>query len=83
MEQIISGNIRVQLLSGNIIRIEYGKDGKFCNENTFFIPEREQYADTCVAYSENENLVCFGDYELYIPENAKTLSGVRLNNNGT
>lgn len=82
MEQSISGNIRVQLLSGNIIRIEYGKDGKFCNENTFFIPEREQYADTCVAYSENKNLVCFGDYELYIPENAKTLSGVRLKKNG-
>lgn len=82
MEQIISGNIRVQLLSGNVIRIEYGKDGKFCNENTFFIPEREQYADTCVAYSENENVVCFGDYELYVPENAKTLSGVRLEKNG-
>lgn len=43
MEQVIYGNIRVQLLSENIVRIEYGKNGKFCDENTFFIPSRTDY----------------------------------------
>ena len=82
MEQIVSNNIRVQLLSEEIIRIECGKDGKFLDGNTFFIPDKRQYANTCVAYSYNEGVICFGEYELYIPEDAKTLSGVRLEKNG-
>lgn len=82
MEQIVSNNIRVQLLSEEIIRIECGEDGKFLDGNTFFIPDKRQYANTCVAYSYNEGVICFGEYELYIPEYAKTLSAVRLEKNG-
>ena len=37
MENIIFGNLRVQLLSEDIVRIERaGKDG-FCDKDTFFI----------------------------------------------
>ena len=82
MEQIISGNIRVQLLSENIIRIEYGKNGKFCDKNTFFIPNKTEYENNEVAYSREDNAVCFGEYKLYIPENAKSLTGVRVEKNG-
>lgn len=81
MEQIVLGNIRVQLLSEDILRIEYGKNGKFCDENTFFVPNRTDYTGS-VAYTENEGVICFGDYELYIPENAKSLAGIRLEKNG-
>lgn len=81
MEQIIYCNIRVQLLSENIVRIEYGKNGKFCDENTFFIPGRTDYTGG-VAYTQEENVVCFGDYELYLPEKAESLKGVRLEKNG-
>ncbi len=82
MEQIISGNIRVQLLSENIVRIEYGKNGKFCDKNTFFIPNKTEYENNEVAYSREDNAVFFGEYKLYIPENAKSLTGVRIEKNG-
>ncbi len=82
MEQIISGNVRVQFLSESIVRIEYGKDGKFCDKNTFFIPCKTEYENNEVAYARKDGAVCFGGYKLYIPENAKSLSGVRLEKNG-
>ncbi len=82
MEQIIIGDVRIQLLSDEIIRIEYGKNGEFCDDNTFFIPDKAQYAAYGTAYSVEENVICFGDYELYVPENAKGLAGVKLDKNG-
>ncbi len=81
MEQIICDNIRVQLLSEDVVRIEYGKNGKFCDDNTFFIPDRTAYTSG-VEYTQEGNIIRFGGYELYIPENAKSLSGVRLEKNG-
>ena len=81
MEQIIYGNIRVQLLSENIVRVEYGKNGRFCDENTFFIPNRTALTGD-VAYVQEEGVVCFGEYELYLPENATSLKGMRLEKNG-
>ncbi len=82
MEQFIYGNIRIQLLSEDIIRIERSKNGKFCDENTFLIPNKTNYENNEVAYTQEGNVICFGDYELYIPENAKSLTGVRLDKNG-
>lgn len=81
MDQIISNNIRVQLLSHDIVHIEYAKGGKFCDENTFFIPYKNNYAGD-VQYTQEENVICFGEYELYLPENTKSLAGVRLEKNG-
>ncbi len=80
MEQIILGKIRVQLLSEDIVRIEYAEKGKFCDDSTFFIPNRTGFAGA--AYTGNEGVICFGEYELYLPESAKSLSGVRLEKNG-
>lgn len=82
MEQIIFNNIRVQLLSNDIIRVEASKKETFCDDNTFFIPDRRQYAQNTVAYSFNEGVLCFGDYELYLPEGGKSLFGLRLDKNG-
>lgn len=45
------------------------------------MPNKTDYKDD-VEYSENDGVVCFGEYELYIPENAKSLTGVRLEKNG-
>lgn len=81
MEQIILNNIRVELLNEDVIRIERARKGAFCDENTFFIPNRTGYTDA-VAYSQEGNVICFGEYRLYIPENSRTLSGVRLEKNG-
>ncbi len=81
MEEIIYGDIRVQLLSEDILRIELKKDGKFCDGNTFFIPNRTDYTGS-ISYTQEESVVCFGAYELYLPENTKSLAGVRLDKNG-
>lgn len=81
MEQIVFNNVRVQLLSEDIIRIERAKKGAFCDENTFFIPNRTSYREP-ITYTQEENVICLGDYELYIPENSCSLSGVRLEKNG-
>lgn len=81
MGKIICGNIRVELLSGDIVRIEYGKNGKFLDKNTFFIPNRTGFTGR-VSYTQKENVVCFGEYKLYLPENASSLAGVKLEKNG-
>lgn len=81
MEEIIYGNIRVQLLSEEIVRIEYGKNGKFCDENTFFIPNRTEYTGG-VSYTQEEGIVVFGKYQLYLPANAQSLEGVCLEKKG-
>ncbi len=81
MEQIIYGNIRVQLLSEEIVRIEYGKNGKFCDENTFFIPNRTEYTGG-VSYTQKEGAICFGGYKLCLPKSAKSLNGVCLEKKG-
>ncbi len=82
MESIRIGNIRVQLLSQDLIRLEYGRGGRFCDQNTFHIPNRGAFTDTAVACSLEENVLCFGQYELYIPENARSLHGIRLEKQG-
>ena len=82
MEQIISDKVRVQLLSADIIRIECSKNGKFCDDDTFFIPNKTNYENNKVAYTHKNGAVCFGEYKLYIPEDAKSLTGVRLEKNG-
>ena len=82
MEQIIFGGIRVQILSEDVVRIEAARKGTFCDENTFFIPDRSQYAGTKTAYTVEENVICFGEYELYLPEGGKSLKGVHLDKNG-
>lgn len=81
MEQLFLGDIRVQLLSDDIIRIERAKKGVFCDDNTFFIPNRTNY-NGAVAYTNAENVICFGEYKLYIPEKSRSLSGVRLEKHG-
>ena len=82
MNQFIINSIRVQLLNEDIVRIEYVKNGKFCDENTFLIPNKTNYENNKVAYTQENGVVCFGEYELYIPANAKSLTGVRLKKNG-
>jgi len=82
MKQFIYGNVRVQLLNSRIVRIEYGKNGKFCDDDTFFIPNKNDFTTTDVSCTGKPHSVCFGDYELFIPENGRGLSGVRLEKYG-
>ena len=78
--ELIFGDIRVSFLGEDILRIERKYQGAFCNESTYFIPNRKKFKG-CPAYSLNENVLCFGGYELYLPE-GNTLKGLRLKKNG-
>ena len=78
MKQIVFNNVRVQLLSESVVRIEFAQGGKFCDGNTFFIPNKADYKNNEVTYTREEGVISFGEYKLYIPENAKSLTGVRL-----
>lgn len=82
MEEIVYGELRVQLLSEEVVRIERAGKKGFCDRDTFFIPDRAQYADSKIAYSQEEGVICFGEYELYLPEGGSSLAGVKLEKNG-
>ncbi len=81
MTEIIYGNIRVQFVQQDVVRIEYAKKGKFCDENTFVVPDRGALGAT-VNYKQNGGEICFGEYQLCLPENSRSLTGVKLVKHG-
>ena len=84
MWEFVFGGIRVQLLSGRIVRVERMKKGKFCDASTFFIPDRTQFKgyDGEARQEEDRARVLFGGYELVLPLGGRSLSGVRLERDG-
>ena len=64
MKQVVYGDIRIQLLSEEIVRIEYGQAGKFCDENTFFIPKKNDFERSESDLQEKRGELAFGDYKL-------------------
>lgn len=81
MEQIIKGNIRIQFLSDCIVRLELRSDGGFCDENTFFIPERKLLSSDFADILCDGNVIRFGNYKLTVPEKANSLYGITLEKN--
>jgi alpha-glucosidase (family GH31 glycosyl hydrolase) len=78
---IICGNMRVQMLSADIIRIEYDENKEFCDENTFFVPCRsrmEGFDDYTIDEEEGEIRISFDGLELYLSRQASSLAGIRL-----
>lgn len=80
MELLYFGEIRIQILSDRIVRLEKALNGTFCDGNTFFIPKR--HIDGHTAYSvtaqENGNAVHIGGYTIFIPRGQKTLCGIEV-----
>ena len=68
-ELILSNGIRVQVLNESIIRIEQIYEGKFDDTNTFFIPTKTSFTLQEFNCREEDKfkVVCFNDYELYLP----------------
>ncbi len=83
MENIIISDIRIQVLNANLVRIEKKYQGKFLDENTFLVPNRNKYQviETKIYDINDSKVIKFNDYSLYIP-----LSGIakdiRLEKNG-
>ncbi len=81
MREFYFGNLRVQLLSGEIVRLEYAKKGRFCNKPTVLCPDRDKFKEQ-PEYKTYGNYIIFGDYTLAIPDGARSLSGVKLLKDG-
>ncbi len=82
MKSITFGSVRIQLLSEEIARIEYARKGKFCDDNTFFIPSRDKFGEE-TQFKQYGNYIVFGDYSLSVPEGGRGLSGITLTKNGS
>lgn len=77
MKQFVIGKIRVQFLSKEIVRLEYCKKN-FCDENTFLIPNKSNYANVDVDAQLFGNVVVCGDYAIYVTDGARGLSGIYI-----
>ena len=78
-KEIIIDKIRVQILSNDIIRIEYNERKKFLDENTFFIPNRSNYVfeGNIDSYEYDKFIVIqLNDLEINIPKNNNGLKGI-------
>lgn len=67
MKQVLFGNLRVQVLSENIIRFELADNGKFFDGETFFIPNRVQYSSSAPAVKSSARAVKVNGYTLTVP----------------
>lgn len=82
MTQYIYGDIRIQFFGAEIIRIEQMKDGRFCDENTFFIPNKSNYLNINVDFTVDETGISFGKYRIHFPKNERTLLGLSIEKEG-
>ncbi len=75
------GNIRVQFLTADIIRIEYDKEQRFCDQDTFFIPSKTQmegYEAYTVSETAEAYQISFADKMLLVSKTAESLEDVQL-----
>jgi alpha-glucosidase (family GH31 glycosyl hydrolase) len=81
MKCYVCGNIRIQMFNSDVIRIEYGPNGTFCDENTFFIPDKKKSTNQVVYKIESPNdveVLTLGDISIQIPVHATSLQGIKV-----
>lgn len=77
--EIIINNIRVQFLSERVVRIEYQKNKNFLDENTFFVPHRDEYSsfdEVLVDEDSKYKILTFKGYRLFVPLKNRGLNGI-------
>ncbi len=72
--------IRVQLLCTDILHIELAKNGKFCDEDTFFIPDKAQWNPQNLPI-DSDGCIAVEPYVLKIP-GEESLVGLTVSENG-
>lgn len=83
MKEFYVGNVRIQFFSEEILRLEYGKAGKFCDENTFFIPDKAKFGNYSPELKISGGSIAFGEYILSFLEGEQGLSGIMLFKGGS
>ena len=78
-DSVISGNVRVQLLSDSLVRLEQRGAEGFEDRKTFHIVNRDWPGTKFTLYT-NDNIIEIRttNYFVYVPENATSLNGVRV-----
>lgn len=79
MKQYIQNNIRIQFLSQDVVRLEVGKKGVFCDKDTLLVANKSTFEGAeanIVAKSDGTYVEC-GDVTVFVPTDAKSLVGVK------
>ena len=74
------GNLRVQILSDGIVRIEESKNGSFVDKNTLVVPERDKFDGESVVFDEDSDTVILSTpkFNVNIPKKNATTASVRI-----
>lgn len=74
----IVGNVRVQVLSPTLVRIEVKGAQGFEDRTTFHIVNRTDWEGAAVTRTQNASLTCIAtaNYQVYLPNDATSLTGV-------
>ncbi len=81
MNQFVINKIRIQKLSGGIVRLELATNGNFCDKNTLVIPNRASInIEKDLIPEEKSEYISFNidEHTLLIPHAGNTLSGVKM-----
>ena len=75
-----SGNLRVQILSDGIVRIEESANGTFVDDNTLVVPDRGAFDGADVVYDEDGETVILSTekFTVNIPRENATSASVRI-----
>ena len=75
-----SSDLRVQILSERIVRIEEAANGKFVDQNTLIVPDRGAFGGTAVVRDEDKDTVILStkDFVVNIPKNAVRASDLKV-----
>ena len=85
MYEFVFDKIRIMFLTRNIVRLERMRKGKFCDSNTFFVPDRtafEGWDGASLVEDEGVRRIVFGAFTLVVPAEGKSLAGIRLERAG-
>lgn len=80
MKSFIYNNVRVQFLSQEIVRLELGKKGEFCDSDTFLIPNKNSYngADFVETQKSDGIELSIDSITVTIPKNCVKLNGIKI-----
>ena len=80
MRQYIQNNIKIQFLSQDVVRLEVGKKGVFCDKDTLLVANKSTFEGVdvnVVAKSDGAYVEC-DDVMVFVPADAKSLVGVKV-----
>lgn len=81
MKEFVLNNLRIQFVTDTIVRLEVKHDGKFCDENTMFIPDRNidgNDVDFTISNDDVHTYLNFNGYTLSMIKSGKSLNGLKV-----